>query len=507
MDLVAKRQFEAAWRELIKENPFPLICGRVCYRFCEQECNRKVLDDRLSINAVERFLGEYAVMHNLRPKISVDPRLGLVQVAVIGGGPAGLSAAHFLARAGCVVQLFDESEELGGALRYGIPEYRMPKKLLRREIATMVTGLGVQAFLGRRADVNFFECAREEFDYVVVALGAHKEKKLFNDDQHNRTMEGGLRFLSKVSSGALTRLPEHVRRIAVVGGGNTAIDVARSALRLDHLGTAKVTIVYRRTESEMPAHRDEIEVAKREGVEFVFLTSPRSVVVDNLGRKILECAHMALGDADESGRRAVHEVPGSSFTIECDLAISAVGEELDITSVVPSAYHFETEKDMCDGKVACVGDALYGPHSVSEAIASGKKAAQLILDKATGVDRDVSPREVVRPSEIKFHYLDMRRKDPNILRERKLTRKGFAETTKTISQQMAVVEASRCINCGTCIACDRCLNFCPDYAITKSVDGKYSVDLDYCKGCGLCAEVCERSAILYGKDGQGNGHE
>src|SRR3989344_689452 len=503
MDLVAKRAFEAAWRELTKENPFPLICGRVCYRFCEKECNRVGIDDRVSVNAVERFLGEYAVTHELSPTVSPDGRLRAVRIAVIGGGPAGLSAAHFLARAGCSVRVFDENKELGGVLRYGIPEYRMPKELLRREIANMVTGLGVETSFSVRIDKHLFERMHMEYDYVVVALGAHKEKTLFGGSARKGAFatRDGLHFLSSISSGTLVRLSEYVKHVCVIGGGNTAIDASRSALRL---GASKVTIVYRRTETEMPAHKDEIEAARREGVEFVFLTSPRSVVINNNGQWVIECVNTTLGEADESGRRAAQEVVGSSFTMECDLVVSAVGEEADISEVVPDVYHAQICRDDYDGKVVYVGDVLYGPRSVSEAIASGKSAAQGIIDKVTGLSCKVPSKEVVRESEIKFHYLNARRKDPSIRNEKKLSRRefaDFAETTKTISQKMAVTEASRCINCGTCIACDRCLNFCPDYAITKRVDGKYSIDLDHCKGCGLCADVCERSAIRYGKDG------
>jgi NADPH-dependent glutamate synthase beta subunit-like oxidoreductase len=509
MDLVRKHQFEAAWRVLTNDNPFPLICGRVCYRFCEKECNRKDLDDRVSINAVERFLGEYAVTHGLSPSVSADVRLAQLRVAVIGGGPAGLSAAHFLARAGCAVSIIDEHQELGGVLRYGIPEYRMPKKLLQREIANMVTGLGVRTVLRCRVDKAFVETAIKNYDHVIIALGAHKEKKLFGSDRENKAMRSGLQFLTDVSSGTLVQLPEHVRHVCVIGGGNTAIDVARSALRLGYGKGVTVTILYRRSENEMPAHKDEVEVAKREGVQFAFLSSPRSVIVKDDGKIILECVRMTLGLPDESGRHTVHEVDDSSFAIECDSVLTALGEESDAASLIPESHRISIQGGGGE-KVICIGDALYGPRSVSEAIASGKKAAERIIANISGEDQGKELRNVVGSSEIKFHYLNKTRKDPSLLHEKKLTRKellNFSETTKTISQKMAVIEASRCINCGTCIACDRCLSFCPDYAITRNIDGTYSIDLDYCKGCGLCADVCERGAILYGKEGKSDGQE
>ncbi|KKU79466.1 MAG: Iron-sulfur-binding protein, glutamate synthase DsrL/GltD [Parcubacteria group bacterium GW2011_GWA2_47_7] len=501
MDLIAKGNLDAAWRELTDENPFPLITGRVCYRFCEQECNRKGFDDRVSVGAVERFLGEYAIKHHLHPSAQLNQLMTPVTVAVIGGGPAGLSAAHFLARAGCDVTIFDENEELGGLLRYGIPAYRLPKKLLEQEISSMVIELGGKAQMRARVDRDALLRACEKFDHVVVALGAHKTRALFHVREEENLLNSGLDFLSMVSSGRVDGLKvEHAEHVCVIGGGNTAIDVARSVLRLGQKSGTKVTIMYRRSEEEMPAHKDEIAVAKREGVRFVFLTSPRHIIRREDGKRELRCVRMILGESDESGRRRVEEADGVEFTITCDLAFSAIGESSDVAAIISETALPHSEEDVYLEKVVCAGDALYGPRSVSEAIASGKEAAKAIIRRVTGVHHDVASKDVVREQEIKFHYLAKLRANPNIFLEHQLTQKGFrdfAETTRTMTREMAEKEAARCINCGTCIACNRCFDFCPDVSIIKMADNSYTINTDMCKGCGLCADVCERGVIVF----------
>jgi NADPH-dependent glutamate synthase beta subunit-like oxidoreductase len=506
MDLVRKRKFEDAWRILTGENPFPLVCGRVCYRFCEKECNRKGIDDRVSINAVERFLGEYGVAHHLRPAVSAEKHLKEVRVAIIGGGPAGLSAAHFLAKERCSVTIYDAHKELGGLLRYGIPQYRLPKQLLELELQNMIYALGVKTKMRCRVDERLFNKLLLENDYVLVALGADKSKKMPGIDGQGSVVIAGLKLLSLVANGEITQFPGSTEHVCVIGGGNAAIDVARTSLRL---GAKQVTIIYRRTENEMPAHKDEIEAAKKEGVEFSFLTLPRLVHTENAQNVRLSCVRMKLGDADTSGRQKPVEVPNSDFDIACNMVVYAIGEETDMAPVAAKRYRAETEDDICGDKVIFVGDALYGPRSVSEAIASGKKAAQKIIGVFANRTKVPDTREIVGEADIKFVYLNERRKDPKILHEKALTREQFmrfAETTATITEDMAAIEADRCINCGNCIGCDRCLNFCPDYCITKGKDGIYTVDPDFCKGCGLCSDVCERGVINTKKEG-GDGHE
>lgn len=498
MNLVREKKFEEAWRELTRENPFPLITGRVCYRFCEAECNRKTLDEKVSINAVERFLGEYAVTRGLsHEKPSVQS--GALRVAIIGGGPAGLSSAHFLARAGHLASVFDEHPELGGMLRFGIPEYRLPKDLLRAELKCAIEDMGVTVRVNTRVSADLFARIMGEHDFVVVSSGAHRSRALRDETGTPFPFMSGLQFLTQVATGTFQRFAPEVRHVCVVGGGNTAIDASRTALRL---GARRVTIIYRRTEIEMPAHKDEVASAKEEGVKFLFRALPVSSSWNECVGVTLECVDVA--ETQDSGleRPTLVPIPDSRFALECDMVIAAVGEDAD-TSFLPPGAEFSGESDIHEGKILSSGDALYGPRSVSEAIASGKKVAEMIISRGQGASGVHTPREVVPLSAIKFHYMNKRRSDHRIRDQKTLTREefhAFAETTRTISSELAAREADRCINCGTCISCDRCLNFCPDYSITKNEGGEYSINTDMCKGCGLCADVCERGVIVFGKE-------
>jgi NADPH-dependent glutamate synthase beta subunit-like oxidoreductase/Pyruvate/2-oxoacid:ferredoxin oxidoreductase delta subunit len=494
MYFVGRKEFAKAWEVLTSENPFPLVCGRVCYRFCEAKCNRKELDEHVSINAVERFLGEYGVNNNLRASIKENGSLEGLKVAVIGGGPAGLSAAHFLAKEQAEVTIFDNNKELGGMLRYAIPQYRLPKELLEKEIQNMIFSLGIKVELGRKVDAHKFAELKDKFDFIIVALGAHRSKKVAEGIEDGPGIMPGLKFLHLVNSGFMRKLSSDVKNVCVVGGGNTAIDVSRTALRM---GAQSVKIVYRRTENEMPAHKDEIAAAKKEGVEFSFLTQPVSTRRCRESLRI-HCTKMRLSDPDESGRRRPVEIPESGFEIKCDLLLYATGEETDHSPIEGIKNYFKTENDMVDDSIICAGDGLYGPKSVSEAIASGKKVAGLICSLMTEKAPYTDQRKVVYPEDIKLIYVNLRRKDPKIYFERELSKEqfnAFVETTVTISEDMASSEAKGCINCGTCIGCDRCLNFCPDFSIVKTTERGYEIDKEFCKGCGLCSEVCERGVI------------
>ncbi|OGZ07073.1 MAG: hypothetical protein A3D65_01360 [Candidatus Lloydbacteria bacterium RIFCSPHIGHO2_02_FULL_50_13] len=500
MHLLSEGMIEDAWRECTKENPFPLICGRVCYRFCEAKCNREGIDDKLSINAAERFLGEWAVTHGLRPVFPANGKGSGLSVAIVGGGPAGLSAAYRLRREGASVTIYDEREHLGGMLRYGIPEYRLPKVLLERELDAMIGGIGIETRLGASVSVDVLKEIVASNDYVLFAHGAHRSRSMVDKNGKALPFIDGLVFLAHAAAKWIKRFTESVRHVSVIGGGNTAIDVARTALRL---GAKQVTVIYRRREEDMPAHRDEIAEARKEGVDFLFLALPTEVNRDDGGAVILTCVPVELRAQAEE--RKVLPVPRTDlpFFFATDLAISAIGEETDWGFLGDGRHGFTDESDVEDGRFLATGDALTGPRSVSEAIASGKKAADAILARYTKQTEGVKDCERVRRDEIKFWYLNPVRKDPRIANGKTLTREeffAFGETTVTISKEDAIAEAARCINCGTCISCDRCLVFCPDYAILRNDDGSYDINLDMCKGCGLCADVCERGAIRFEKE-------
>lgn len=501
LDLSRKGKFAEAWQTMIIENPFPLVCGRVCYRFCEAKCNRGDLDDKVSIGAVERFLGEYAVTHGLTPEIPIGSEGKGVTVAVVGGGPGGLTAAHMLARFGFSVTIYDENAELGGMLRYGIPEYRLPKALLEKELRMMIDGFGIRKKPMRKIDPRFFNTLVHKYDFVVLAVGTHREKTLTSESGTWMKGIGGLALLKRIAGGDLKALPESIRRVCIIGGGNTAIDVSRSLVRL---GAEEVTIVYRRSEALMPAHKDEVAAAKKEGVNFVFCAIPVGTTTDERGNTELTCLRAELGDAGDGGRKKPVPIPGSEFVLSTHLLVFAIGEEANLECISGRQLTFTSEEEVTGGNVLMCGDALNGPHSVSEAIASGKKAAENILSRVTGRPPWVRPHGAVTASEINFSYLRTVRKDPRVLGEKELSKedlRAFVETTSTLTEESARREADRCINCGTCIACDRCLSFCPDFCITRSNDGAYAINFDMCKGCGICAEVCERGVITYGKGG------
>lgn len=497
MKLVSEGRMADAYQELIKENPFPLICGRVCYRFCEARCNRAEKDDTVSINAVERFLGEFAAKQGLKPVFTPTDTAKGRNIAIVGGGPAGLSAAHWLLKAGASVTIYDNNPELGGLLRYGIPKYRLPKDLLAHEIKTVVLDLGAKVEHTNNVDRRLFGELLERNDFVILGIGHHKAKALIGGDKREFPFMNGLHFLELVANNAYGSVA-HIKRFGVIGGGNTAIDVARSAVRL---GARNVTVIYRRTEEDMPAHKDEVAAAKKEGVLFEFLASPHSVEHKSNVGWTLKCARQEVTGIGKDGRKSVTAIEGNMFTDDYTTIVTAIGDDADSAFLGDHNWHFDSEDDIADGKVLLAGDALYGARSVSEAIASGKKAARAIL-ATLGAHRSERTQQVVGKSEIKFHFLRTARKDPRILNERMLSEaefRAFEETTRTISGELAQNEAGRCINCGTCIACDRCLDFCPDYSITKNADGVYAIDPEMCKGCGLCASVCERGVIVFGK--------
>ncbi len=499
LDLVRKGRFAEAWQTMIIENPFPLTCGRVCYRFCEAKCNRGDLDDKISIGAVERFLGEYAVRNGLRPEIPIGVEGKGRRIAVVGGGPAGLAAAHMLRRSGATVTVYDGHEELGGLLRYGIPEYRLPKALLRKELTMMIESFGIQRVALAPIDASALSMLSLSHDYVVLATGTHKAKAIMSEKGDPISCMNGLKFLEDVAEKRPTGLPELAQRVIVVGGGNTAIDVSRTLVRL---GVPEVMIVYRRGEEMMPAHRDEIVAAKNEGVRFRFWSLPLFTKTAVNGLILLACARTELRETD-GGRKQPASIPGSDFVLPCDALISAIGEEADLTTLSSVGACPASEEESL-GNVFVCGDALNGPHSVSEAIASGKKAAESVMSRIAGRSPKERPHDTVGADEINFSYLRAVRKDPRVLGERKLSAteiRAFAETTSTLTEDMAKREADRCINCGTCIACDRCLSFCPDFCIRRDPEGAYAINYDTCKGCGICAEVCERAVITYGKEG------
>jgi len=503
IDLVNQEKYREAWYLLKEDNPMPATCGRVCFHPCETACNRSEYDESLAIHNIERFIGDYGLTKKLRAKRSKTK--SKKQIAIIGSGPAGLACAYHLARAGYKPTIFEASKKLGGMLMWEIPGYRLPKDILKKEIDSILK-LGVKVIKNTRigADISF-EMLQEQYDAVFVATGAHKERKLNIPGENHACVIPALDLLHALNQ---KRRPRLGKRVAIIGGGNAAIDAARSVLRMGK----KPVIVYRRTRNEMPAIPDEIKDAEEEGIEFLFLAAPVRII--GRGKKIgqLECIRMKLGAPDKSGRRRPVPIKRSNFRIKIDNVIPAIGEEPELFFLNSNAIVNDNRIDT-DGwgvtnlsGVFAGGDAVTGPKTVVEALGAGKRAARAIhnyLSKPLSTLKD--PEELPEP--VSFSQLNPAYFEPaGRVAAPKLTPKERIHKSKEVYQtykpDSLSQEAERCFSCGVCNHCDNCFVFCPDASVLKKALRKagkngqrYEFNYDYCKGCGVCVIECPRNAI------------
>lgn len=486
LNQVRKGNLKEAFAAFTARNPFPRITGRVCPHFCEHQCNLETgaIDDPVSIRGIERWLGdETAHLAHPVPETETGKR-----IAVVGAGPAGMSAAFYLRRSGHRVTVFDRREEPGGILRYGIPEYRLPSAIVDDEVGRL-EAVGIEFRTGVELGTDLtLDDLESEYAAVFVATGASRQRPL--DIEGAALLEPGLAFLESAGRG---EAPLPGTRCAVVGGGNTAMDVARVLRKLG----ADVTVLYRRTQAEMPAIPEEYEHAIADGVAFEWLTLPRSIVkVEEHLRVTVE--QMRLGEVDESGRRRP-EPTGELRELHFDGVFSATGETAD-TTVFPERV--KDERDWLavnddgstpDPLLFAGGDLATGPATVIEAIVAGRRAARAI-DEQLGF-ADAWPEEFetdpVGPLEVNPTYAPRRQRaeDPTV------TDAGsFAEETSTLSEAEVLAEMERCLSCGTCNACGTCFVFCPDGAIVWD-DGPI-IDYEFCKGCGICVAECPGHAMV-----------
>lgn len=496
IDLAQRGQYREAW-ELIKENnPIPSICGRVCFHPCEGACNRGEYDEAVAVHNIERFIGDYGLAHNL--KVKTQRLKTNRKIAIIGGGPAGLACAYHLARLGYRSTIFEANKELGGVLLTGIPPYRLPKDILKKEISSILR-MGVKALTHTRIGHDkTFESLIEQYDAVFVATGAHKERKLDIPGEDNSNVMPALAFLHNINLKHKIRLG---KKVAIIGGGNAAIDAARSVLRTG----AEPVIIYRRTKNEMPASTDEIKDAEEEGIKFIFLAAPAKIITS--GNKIsqIECIRMKLGAPDKSGRRAPIPVKGSNFRLKIDTVIPAIGEETD-TEFLPPNMEFDKDRIITDywgftslPGVFAGGDIVTGPKTVVEALGAGKKAARAIHNYLTNKTLDIPVSESpVSYKELNSYYFE----HADRVRPAKLTppnrRRNIKEVYSVFKPAELAKETERCFSCGVCNQCDNCYVFCPDSSVLRNVVGKktsYEFNYDYCKGCGLCVTECPRHVI------------
>lgn len=483
--LAEEGRYEAAWRKILEDNPMPAVTGRVCYHPCEGACNRAQLDSAVNIHAVERFLGDLANERSWDVPVDVPP--SGKRVLVIGAGPAGLSCGYHLRRRGHQVVIRDAGPRAGGMMRYGIPRYRLPRKALDGEIARLER-MGVEICLNSRVDDLAAVMAAEKFDAVFLAVGAQIGKRAYVPAGDAARVLDAVRVLAEMESDEPISLG---RRVLVYGGGNTALDVARTAKRL---GAEEAIVIYRRTRDRMPAHDSEVREAMEEGVLFRWLSTVKS---ETSGAFQIE--KMVL---DESG---FPQPTGEFEMVEADSLVLALGQDVDL-SFLENVSALEIEggvvkvgPDMMTGAVGVFagGDMVPAERTVTVAIGHGKKAARNIdawLCRGRydpPAKRPLALFDQINP----WYYSDAPKTVQPVLEDAR-RRSTFDEVAGGLDAKHALFEARRCLSCGNCFECDNCYGMCPDNAVRKLGPGRgFEFNYDYCKGCGICASECPCGAI------------
>ena len=497
LNALSRDAVDEALEILLRTTPFPAICGRACPAPCMESCNRIEVDSAVNVRQLERYAADHGEV-TIKRDAQRDEH-----VAIVGSGPAGLTAAYHLARFGYPVTVFESGPEIGGLLRTGIPDFRLPEDVVSREIDRILE-LGVKAETDHEIDRQALLDLARNHDAVLVATGQQAQRDLQLGMNGTEAVVQGIDFLDSVHRGGVRVDAEDV---IVVGGGNTAMDAARSALRL---GAASVRVVYRRTRDEMPAIREEIDEALEEGVAIDFLTQPVALQEDKGdGRHRhyrLTCRRMELHEADESGRRAPVEVPGSDFDLACHRVILALGQSPDV-SVFPEGTEVREGTQLLgllETPVFAVGDLVTREGTVAAAIGSGRRAAVHIHGVLSGEhvtitehaeafrDVDVWRDEVITADTMKLHLFERQAAEQGDSIDMATRRSTFDEVHLGLEN---AEEASRCLSCGVCNECDACCTYCPE-GVLKRVGHRLEFDYSYCKGCGICVAECPRNVIF-----------
>ena len=522
--LVSRKSIQDAWETILEENPFPAVCGRVCFHNCEGACNRAQMDGPVAIHHLERFIGDAAIRSEQAPRIEILPDNGK-RVAIAGSGPAGLGAAYFLRRLGFDCEVFEAQSEPGGILRWGIPTYRLPRNVLHEEIQR-IQKMGVTINSRTPVTPEMLQTFKTEYDAVFIGCGYGRAIDLPIEGALKAV--NGLEFLYNIR--ARQKMPLNAKQTAaVIGGGNTAVDVARTLIRLG----IDTIIVYRRRQEDMPAFQPELQMALEEGVKLKTLLAPiaiKEVGKDPADRQspcVVTLQKMKVSETEIEGRARVIPDGDRTETLRVDHIFSAIGAGPEAPwhrapgdeTAHLKLSHCELVND--DIPIAYGGDLTNRVKSVADAIASGKQAAMALdtvfrsgWDHVAGAiagcqigpgatvsmamylgrkRRDRSPH-IVSYSEINTHYFkSAARVVAPVLPPADRTG-SFQPVKSTLTEEAAREEARRCFNCGICNACDYCRLYCPEMSVVVEDEHRH-INLDYCKGCGLCVAECPRNAM------------
>ena len=488
LSLAQEGKIEDAWRKLTEQNPMAAIHGRVCYHPCENSCNRKDLDSSVSIHAVERFLGDEALKNNWQfypPKTLTGKK-----IMIVGAGPSGLSAAYHLRKLGHEVTIFEAGPVAGGMMNFGIPAYRMPRNILQAEIKR-IENFGVKIVLNYKVQDILKEKENGGFDAVFVAIGAHLAKKVNIPAQEASKILDAVSFLKEADENSENK-PLLGRRVAIYGGGNTAMDAARTAKRL---GADEAMIIYRRDREHMPAHEFEADEALSEGVKIHWLSTIKNMETSSI---TVEKMQVVDGKAVPTGEYE---------TLEADSLILALGQEADTDflkhiegiTFKEDGTTVEVNPSMMTGYpgIFAGGDMVPSERTVTIATGHGKKAARNIdawLRNTTYEKPSNNPLVTIEKLQIWFKT-DAEKKVQQHLEIEKAV-ETFDEIVAGYTTEEAVYEAQRCLSCGNCFECDSCYGACPEGAISKNGKGEgYTINYDLCTGCGVCAEQCPCHAL------------
>jgi NADPH-dependent glutamate synthase beta subunit-like oxidoreductase len=504
VNLAAKGEFQRAL-ELIKESsPFPSICGRVCHHPCESACNRDQIDDPVATRAIERYIADLDLKAEKRyvPEIKDKKE---EKVAIVGSGPAGLTCAYYLAQEGYQVTVFEKAPVLGGMLTTGIPSYRLPREIVKAEIQ-LIRDMGVTMKTGVEIgkDKTIAQLRQEGFKAFFIAIGTQECIRLGVEGEDLEGVYPGLDYLRQVNLGEPVTLGKD---IAVIGGGNVAMDAARSARRL---GAENAFIIYRRGLEEMPSRAEEIEECQEEGIPINTLTQPVRFIGENGWVKAIECVKTRLTEPHESGRRSPEPIPGSEFTIEVDAVITALGQEADWACLTPECACTLTDWGTIDvdpltlqsddPDIFAGGDAARGPKSVVEAIADGRQAAISIDRYLKGLDLRLGRGmglQVITEPQIGKYDPSARAQMPHLEPRERV--KNFDQVQKGFTEEMVVQEAQRCISCGSC-----CVQACPydvmqfNHEILKAVKCDLCIEKRGREEAPACTTVCPTRCIFWG---------